>query len=74
MTGYLTVTEVAERFGVSMRSVQRWIERSELPAVRLPGGLLRVRLADVEAFEDQRLTVVSAGRRLSPLQSIRGGA
>jgi excisionase family DNA binding protein len=39
---YLTVADVADTLGVSTRTVLRWIERGDLPAVRLPGGRLRV--------------------------------
>jgi excisionase family DNA binding protein len=42
MSTYLTAAEVAETLGVSTRSVLRWIDRGDLPAVRLPGGRLRV--------------------------------
>jgi excisionase family DNA binding protein len=39
---YLTAADVADTLGVSTRTVLRWVERGELPAVRLPGGRLRV--------------------------------
>jgi excisionase family DNA binding protein len=38
VSGFLTVAHVADELGVSTRTVQRWIDRGELPAVRLPGG------------------------------------
>ncbi len=39
---YLTCAEVAETLSVSTRTVLRWIDAGDLPAVRLPGGRLRV--------------------------------
>jgi excisionase family DNA binding protein len=42
MSAYLTAADVADTLGVSTRTVLRWVERGELPAVRLPGGRLRV--------------------------------
>lgn len=42
MSAYLTAADVADMVGVSTRTVLRWIERGDLPAVRLPGGRLRV--------------------------------
>lgn len=39
---WLTVAEVAEELGVSMRTVHRWISSGDMPAVRLPGGHLRI--------------------------------
>ena len=49
MIVYLTVAAVAEELGVSMRTVQRWVERGDLAAVRLPGGRLRIARRDLDA-------------------------
>jgi excisionase family DNA binding protein len=49
VTGFLTVAQVAEMLEVSPRTVLRWVERGDLPAVRLPGGRLRVSARDLEA-------------------------
>jgi excisionase family DNA binding protein len=46
---YLTVAAVAHELGVSMRTVQRWVERGDLAAVRLPGGRLRIARRDLDA-------------------------
>jgi len=48
---YLTVREVAEHFQISTRTVERWIEREELPAYRFGPKLTRIRPSDLEAFE-----------------------
>jgi excisionase family DNA binding protein len=37
----LTVTEVADWFDVSTKTVVRWTRNGKLPFVRLPGGRLR---------------------------------
>jgi excisionase family DNA binding protein len=43
MTGpLLTAREVADRLDVSPGTVLRWIRRGDLPAIRLPGGRLRI--------------------------------
>lgn len=45
---YLTVAQVAERLGVSVRTVKRWLEDGRLRHVRLPGGGIRVAVAELE--------------------------
>jgi len=42
MSAYLTAAQVGEELGVSTRTVLRWIDAGALPAVRLPGGRVRV--------------------------------
>lgn len=51
MTGgaYLTCAQVADTLGVSTRTVLRYIDRGDLPAIRLPGGRLRVNEAALAA-------------------------
>lgn len=45
----LSPTEVADRLGISRRTVARWTERGILPAFVLPNGQRRYHVADVEA-------------------------
>lgn len=52
----LTAREVAGMLGVSPETVLRWTRAGKLPAIRLPGGAIRYREADL----DEWLT----GRRL----------
>lgn len=47
-TTYLTVTEVANRYRTTPRTVQRWIREGRLRAVRLPGGRGRYRIDQAE--------------------------
>jgi excisionase family DNA binding protein len=46
----LSTFEVAQRFKVAPSTVSRWVKRGQLTAIRTPGGTLRFRPADVEAF------------------------
>ncbi len=45
---YLTVAQVAQRVGVCQRTVKRWLEHGRLGHVRLPGGGVRVAVAEFE--------------------------
>ncbi|WP_370644364.1 helix-turn-helix domain-containing protein [Nesterenkonia sp. LB17] len=45
-----TVDQTAEMLGVSTRSVRRWIDDGSLPAFRIHGHLLRIKVADIEAL------------------------
>ena len=54
----LTISQVADRWQVSERTVRRWIADGLLPAVRF-GRLVRLRDADVRAFEAEHLDVRS---------------
>jgi len=57
MTGRLrTAREVAEMIGVSTETVLRWTRRGDLPAIRLPGGALRYRGAELDAWIEGRAT------------------
>lgn len=53
MTRALTPAQVAEMWQCSESHIRKMIARGELPAFRLAGKLLRIRLDDVEAFECQ---------------------
>lgn len=46
----LSTIEVARRFQVTPSTVSRWAKRGLLASIRTPGGTLRFRPADVEAF------------------------
>ena len=47
---YFTVAEVAGRLKVSTRQVRRFIDRGDLPVMRL-GRSVRISLGDLLAFE-----------------------
>lgn len=47
---YLTVSQLAQRWSISLAHGYRFLERGELPSMRV-GCALRVPLAAVEAYE-----------------------
>lgn len=51
---FLSVKQVKDQFGVSAKTVRRWIERGELHVHRL-GRQLRVSEDDINAFIAQHL-------------------
>lgn len=50
MTMLLTARAVADTLGVSAETVLRWTRRGELPAIRLPGGAIRYRGEQLDAW------------------------
>jgi excisionase family DNA binding protein len=46
---YLTVAELAEKLGVSSRTVQRWLADTDIPH-RRAGNIVRFRLAEVDEW------------------------
>ncbi len=47
---FLTVIEVAEILKVNQQTVRNWIDRGDLPAIRVGRRRVRVRQADFDAF------------------------
>jgi excisionase family DNA binding protein len=47
---------LADLLGVSPETVLRWTRRGELPAIRLPGGPIRYRKAEIDEWLEQRAT------------------
>ena len=64
----LTTREAAQRLGVSLRTVQLWVEVDILPAARTPGGHRRIPYNAVEAL------ALSTGLGGDPLAAAAGGA
>ena len=52
----LKTREVADQLGVSTETVLRWTRRGDLPALRLPGGAIRYRPDELEAWLEARST------------------
>jgi excisionase family DNA binding protein len=52
----LTARELASQLGASPETILRWTRRGEVPAFKLPGGAIRYRAADVEAWLQTRST------------------
>ncbi len=56
---FLTVAEIAELLRVNPQTVRNWIDRGELPAVRVGKRRVRVRQVDLDAF----IAAGTTGRR-----------
>jgi len=57
MSGRLvTARELANDFGVSTETILRWTRRGELPAIKLPGGAIRFRGEEIEAWLTEHAT------------------
>lgn len=54
-----TATDIAERYGVSSRTVRRWCRTAGIPHRRLPGGP-RFNLAEVYAWVQKRTETSAA--------------
>jgi excisionase family DNA binding protein len=52
----LTARTVADLLGVSTETILRWTRRGTLPAIRLPGGAIRFREDELEAWLNTRAT------------------
>ena len=50
---FLTTKEAAQRLGVTLRTVQLWVEAGKLQAARTPGGHRRIRTSDVRALQER---------------------
>lgn len=61
VTTYLSTREAADRLGVSLRSVQLWVESGALRAWKTAGGHRRIPLACVEEMLAARVASVGAG-------------
>ena len=51
----LTPKEVAARFGVTRRTINKWVQSGKLPAVRTPGGQYRYERRVVEGLLERGL-------------------
>src|SRR5450755_4288240 len=58
---YLTVAEIAEVLKLNPQTVRNWIDRSELPAVRVGSRRVRVKQSDLDRFLDAGATVEPVG-------------
>jgi excisionase family DNA binding protein len=59
----LTAREVADLLGVSTETVLRYVRRGDLPAIRLPGGAIRFRADDLDAWVATRATTAAVDMR-----------
>ena len=56
MSGFLRVSDVADQFDMTPRTVLTWIEKGYLPACRLPSGRLRIPQTAVDALIEYGMT------------------
>ena len=61
----MTARELSAPLGVSAETVLRWTRRGELPAIRLPGGAIRYRPEEIEAWLESRATEEKCHRPLT---------
>jgi excisionase family DNA binding protein len=67
MTGQLlTARVVADMLAVSTETILRWQRRGALPGIRLPGGALRFREADIDEWLSLRETPRATLRVTAP--------
>ena len=45
---YVPLSEAADHFSISVRTLQRWIEARKIPAYRLAGRTIRVKISELE--------------------------
>lgn len=51
MDDFLSIAEVAEIYGVSGKTVRRWVARNQVKTWRMPGGrLLRIEAASLDGI------------------------
>lgn len=53
--GHLTQAELADRFGVPVKTLAAWRYQNKGPAYLKLGGAVRYRVEDVEAYENENL-------------------
>lgn len=60
-TKLITLTEAADRLGVEMTTVRRWVRQGKLPGFKLGGRTYRIKASDVDTFlESRRVRPVEA--------------
>ena len=52
----LTARTVGDMLDVSAETVLRWIRKGDLPAIKLPGGTIRVAADELEQWLEERAT------------------
>ena len=60
-TKHLTQNELAARWNLSPRTIERWRSNGEGPRFVRLGNRVMFRLEDIEAFEEQHLLESNAG-------------
>jgi hypothetical protein len=71
--GHLTEAELARRWRISPRTVQRWRGQGRAPSHLVVGRRILYRWADVEAFERRRLRGGERRMAPAPVPNVEGG-
>lgn len=61
---YMTIQQVADRWRVSTAAVRRLIADGSLRAFRISTKIIRLRISDVEAYEQGTMTIDDSGHPL----------
>src|SRR5436305_10767769 len=68
---FLTVGDVAETLKLNQQTVRNWIDRGELPAIRV-GRRVRIRRSDFERLVERGRIGPLAESELPPAQAVLG--
>ena len=68
---WLSSQDAAKRLGVTARTLYRFIDQGDLPAYRL-GRVIRLKLADVDAFIESSRIEPGSLEHLYPDTSVKG--
>lgn len=49
---FLSSEGVAERYGVSRKTVSNWVYRNQIPYIKKPGHRVMFRISELEEWED----------------------
>lgn len=49
---FLSSEGVAERYGVSRKTVSNWVYRNQIPYIKKPGHRVMFRISELEAWEE----------------------
>lgn len=58
----LTLDQVADQFGVSRRTVERWVARKKIAVVRMSRKCVRVRPVEVDRVIERK-TILASGTK-----------
>lgn len=60
---HISINQAADRAGVHPRTVRRWIATGALPAYKMGPKLVRIDVADLDAFFRSHEATAAAGAR-----------
>ncbi len=66
-TNFLTTREAAKQLGISLSTVQGWVENGALRAWKTPGGHRRIPVEEVETIRQRQLEILQPHKPLAHL-------